>query len=499
MKLGKSLLRSLTASTVIISIAVYATSCGASSESPSGGFSSSASVSSGNSSSSSSGNSMVTAAFLPSFAEIPNPERGFYRWARTDLTQFSQADGTEAYSTGYRLLYAIVHLDSYKSTPLPQTLLDKLRTGFGNARRTGIKIIPRFVYNYPAGETDYKNAADAPVDQVLAHIAQLKPVLQENADVIAFLQAGFIGAWGEWHTSSNHLTDEANRTRIRDALLDALPQDHFVQFRYPPYLIAWTPTAPTQAQAFDGTPASRSGMHNDCFLASATDVGTYSADSTEAQQQRAYAMALGKVAPFGGETCNPAAEPSAQSRTSCNDILTEGLQYSLTYLNGDYYVDAFHNRWKADGCYDEVKRLMGYRLELVSAEHSKSAVAGSPSGLRFKISVRNVGWARIFNPRLVTIVLKNKSTGEIVKINTSIDPRMWTSGSTFVNEVLLTVPSGTSPGEYEVFVSLPDAAPSLTNDARYNIQPANADNVAANQAWDSSLGAFRLGTTLAIM
>ena len=38
---------------------------------------------------------------------------------------------------------------------------------------------------------------DAPKNIVLNHIAQLKPLLQDNADVIACMQMGFIGTWGE--------------------------------------------------------------------------------------------------------------------------------------------------------------------------------------------------------------------------------------------------------------------------------------------------------------
>lgn len=480
---------------MLISSAVLAANCGGS-----GSVASSVRSSAASSSSSSLPVSTPTATanFISSSDEIANPERGFYRWAKTDLGSFSEADGADAYANGYRLVYTLVRLDAYKASPLPQALLDGLRSGFANARKSGVKVILRFAYNFPSGETEYKGATDAPIDQVLSHIAQLKPILQENGDVIAFFQAGFIGAWGEWHTSSNNLTDVDNRTKIRDALLDALPQNRFVQFRYPPYMMAWAPVAPAEADAFNGTPASRSGIHNDCFLASSTDVGTYSSDPAIAKQQRDYAKAVSKVAPFGGETCNPAAEPGAQSRTGCNDILTEGQQYSLTYLNGDYFVDIFHNRWKADGCYDQVKRLMGYRLELVSVEHSQNVVAGAASGLRFKISVHNVGWARVYNPHLLTLILKNKSSGQIIKINTPIDPRSWTPGHVFTDDVGVTVPPGTAAGAYDIFVALPDGAPSLVNDPRFSIRPANADNAPAHQGWDASLGAYRLGTTLAV-
>lgn len=439
---------------------------------------------------------MVFAHLTATDAEIPNPERGFYRWAWSDLNQFSKSDGDDAYKNGIRILYAMVRLDAYKSTTLPASLLTGLRTGFANARQSGIKLVPRFVYNYPESETEYREVADAPLNTVLSHIAQLKPVLQENSDVIAYLQAGFIGAWGEWHTSSNDLTSTASRTRIRDALLDAMPRDQFVQFRYPSHLMTWSATAATESIAFNGTAQARSGIHNDCFLASATDVGTYSSNATTRTQQRNYVMAQSKVAPFGGETCNPADEPGAQPRTSCQDILSEGKQFSLTYLNNSYYTDAFHSRWKRDGCYAEVQRLMGYRLEFVSVEHPSAATAGAAWPIQ--LVVRNVGWARPYKARQLNVLLKHRVSGNTLKLATQVDPRSWTPGSAFSHDVSLAMPSTAAAGEYDIYVALPDGAAQLNADVRFAVRPANADNTLSRQAWDAALGAFRVGTIVTV-
>ena len=83
---------------------------------------------------------------------------------------------------------------------MPSTYLTKLNTGFANLRKQGLKAVVRFAYNYPETESDYLNAQDATLSRVKRHITQLQPVLQANADVIAAVQGGFIGAWGEWHT-----------------------------------------------------------------------------------------------------------------------------------------------------------------------------------------------------------------------------------------------------------------------------------------------------------
>lgn len=438
---------------------------------------------------------VVETTFRATDAEIANPERGVYVWAADNLAAWTQAQADAQFKAGYRIVYAPVRLDEHVDANLPANVLDELAEGLAKARRAGLKVIPRFIYNYPGGETGYQAAQDAPLERVLAHIAQLKPVLAANADVIAYLQAGFVGAWGEWHTSSNHLTLPAARTRIRDALLDLLPPDRFLQLRYPPYLMAWAPQAPRWR---DGSTAARIGVHNDCFLASNTDVGTYSEDAATRRRERDYVAALSTVAPFGAETCNPADAVDPTPRADCADILREGRKFGLTYLNDTYYRKLFHTRWQAQGCLAEVKRNMGYRFELSTLRHSSTVAAGESGKLA--LTLRNSGWARAFNPRGVQILLRHGATGAVVRIAlASIDPRTWLPGSTSRVSAEFAVQRGTPAGAYEVLLALPDGAASLAGDARYSVRPANADDAAGSQGWDKRLGAFRTGTTLKIL
>jgi hypothetical protein len=436
----------------------------------------------------------VEASFTATTAEIANPERGMYVWAADNLLLWTQADADGQFLGGYRVVYAPVRLDAYANSTLPASVLTQLADRFAIARRAGLKLVPRFLYNYPENETEYQNVKDATLTRVLGHIEQLKPVLAANADVIAYLQAGFIGAWGEWHTSSNNLTEPGPRTQIRDALLSALPADRFLQLRYPAYLMQWAPQVPGWR---DGSPASRIGAHNDCFLASATDVGTYSENATERQTERNYIAALSRVAPFGSETCNPADEEGAVPRTNCTDILNEGRQFNLTYLNNDYYRDIFHVRWEQQGCMAEVKRSLGYRFEFSTLRHNDAVTAGQAGTLL--LTVRNTGWARAFNPRAVQLLLKHRTTGAIVRIALpSVDPRAWLPNTTSTVSAGFNVPAGTPTGAYDVLLALPDGAASLSTDVRYSVRPANADNATKAQAWDAALGAFRAGTTLTV-
>ncbi|MFT4089482.1 MAG: DUF4832 domain-containing protein [Asticcacaulis sp.] len=437
----------------------------------------------------------TSATFSATDAEFSNPERGFYRAASTDLDALGSRAVSDAYNSGFRLIYARINLEPYRESDLPEAFLDKLETAFETARAGGVKLIVRATYNYPRGETDYHNAQDASLPQVKAHLTQLKPLLQDNADVIYVMQAGFIGAWGEWHTSSNNLTTPANRTEIKDALLDAVPASRFIQFRYPPYIMDWTPTLPSLDTAL--SIGFRIGFHNDCFLASTTDVGTYSENATTRAKEQAYNAQLGDLAPFGGETCNPADAVSPTPRTTCDDIRTEGASYNLSYLNDSYYRPLFHNNWTSEGCMAEVRRKMGYRLGLVNASHALTATRGTSFSLT--VTLNNTGWARLYNPRSVQLVLRDSTTGAVQRIEaTTADPRRWLPQSETTQTLTVTLPADLATGTKEVWLALPDADDRLKNDPRYAVRLANADDAAKGQKWDATLGAFALGTTVEI-
>lgn len=437
----------------------------------------------------------VSADFRFTGADLANPERGFYQAADTNLDALSAAFVTQTYAKGQRLIYARINLEPYRDSDLPEALLNRLDAAFERARQGGVKLIVRATYNYPRGETEYRDAKDASLPRVLAHLAQLKPLLKRNEDVIAFMQAGFIGAWGEWHTSSNTLTTQKSRTRIKDALLDATPATRFVQFRYPPHIQEWSPKLPELGAALDGS--FRTGFHNDCFLASDTDVGTYDDQPDPRDRQRKYTDALGDLAPFGGETCNPADDPNPRPRVTCADILIEGARFNVTYLNDGYYRRLFHDNWREQGCLGSVRDHMGYRFALVKVSHPGAVAQGGT--LSVSIVVCNLGWARLYNPRPVEILLRDRKSGAIRRIPAKGgEPRLWLPRTDTSQTLAVTVP-GDLLGRQEVWLALPDAGPRLKGDPRYAIRPANADDRANGQGWDPLNGAFALGTLVDVV
>ena len=135
-----------------------------------------------------------TVFYTPTDEVFPNPERGFH----TGFDLVTQTDAKWVYQQGFTLARTYVRPDDYRETDLPESLLTDLDWGLGAVRSAGIKVILRFTYNF-----GYE--PDASKARILAHIQQLASVLQENGDVIAAMPAGFVGAWGEWHSSTNGL------------------------------------------------------------------------------------------------------------------------------------------------------------------------------------------------------------------------------------------------------------------------------------------------------
>ena len=70
---------------------------------------------------------------------------------------------------------------------------------------------------------------------IAGHIEQLAPVVKANADQVYVLQAGFIGSWGEWHSSVTNL--HANKTAVSNVveaeLFKLLPPDRKINVRVP--------------------------------------------------------------------------------------------------------------------------------------------------------------------------------------------------------------------------------------------------------------------------
>ena len=480
-------------------------------------------------------NAQTTIHYKEDTTDFPNPERGFYIPIGTHASNFkplttetlaplfhtAHKQGKARYAVHSTLLMREYTLDTFQSRLLSEEFLRLMDQDFAAARHAGIKLILRFCYVDRTKTGDcpdiYKICppyGDAPKAIVLRHIAQLAPLLQKNAGIIAVLQEGFIGIWGEnFYTDyfgdpgkngPGRIMDSSwrDRNEVLNALLSALPAGRMIQVRTPQIKqkAVYGPGAPveskplTQSQAYTGAPISRIGFHNDCFLAGPDDYGTYyDYGSTNSPQKEAnlplrrYLEEDSRYVPVGGETCDDAFSPQNDCAPG-GHAEAEMASMHYSFLNCAYNNDV-NNDWDSLGCIGNIRRRLGYRFVLRTGRFPTSATAGKP--FSFTLRIDNIGYASPFNPRPVILILRNKATGRKVVLPTPADPRTWFPGSSEWSGTL-TLPANIPAGKYDLLLSLPDKYPSLASDPHYNIRFAN------DKTWEPATGYNDLNVTISV-
>ncbi|MCS6871817.1 MAG: DUF4832 domain-containing protein [Anaerolineae bacterium] len=434
--------------------------------------------------------------YQPSDANFPNPERGFYiqrapLWRQSERIPLGPNDLAAARAQGISLIRTYYVLERYRDRPLDSAVFEALNADMNLLRANGFKVILRFAYNFPTND-DYESSVDAPLDIVLKHIQQLTPLLRAHADIIAHMEAGFIGAWGEWHSSSHQLIDYPERgvnapaKAILFALLDALPPTRMIAVRHPlikQQLFGESPL--TASQAFSGSPQARIGAHEDCFLASATNWGTYldANDEPQIAYFKAYLHADNRYVVQSGETCN--SDEEAQPLITCENALADLAYLRWSSLNFDYHPDVIA-LWRRQSCFETIARHLGYRLRLIEAAAPREA--SRDGTLEVKLTVINDGFASPYNPRNVVLALRSADDAlHALRLDSLPDPRFWLPNEPMVVTVRATLPNDLPAGRYELMLSLPDPEPRLSADPRYAIRLANQG------LWDERTGFHALG------
>lgn len=382
---------------------------------------------------------------------IANPERGFHRFV--DLRTLDADTLAAAAAAGSTLVYGQVLLAEYRDAPLDASLLAELDAGFDLVRAQGMKVVPRFHYS------DAIDEPDASLDRILGHIDQLAPLLAEHADVILTLHAGFIGAWGEWHSSQNGLDAPAPRKQILDALINALPEWRTISVRRPSFKQDAYGGPLTAASAHQGYALARTGHVNDCFLASDDDEGTY-----QLAGEKDYAIADSAFVPVGGETC--AVNPP---RSECEAALAELALHHWTYLNADYHPEVLAS-WVQDGCYATIGCRLGYRLAATQLRWPSSAAPGSTSAIAFEL--HNDGFAAPVNQRPLVVVLEGPTR---VELDLGFDARDLPAGETTSVCAELELPGDLPVGSYRIGLRMADPSPTLIDDERQALRLAEGE------------------------
>ncbi|NIM96355.1 MAG: DUF4832 domain-containing protein [Anaerolineales bacterium] len=453
----------------------------------------------------------IRIVFTPSNEDFANPERGFMKQSSIWPDEPFSTSKIRRKEPSDSVVWVYFRLDNYRDPrdgvgvtlndyqcqPIDATGLSRIEQTFQTAREKGLKLVYRFIYNWGPGSTKYPDQAnpDVPIECVRQHLEQLRPIMIANVDVTVAVQVGFVGHWGEWH-SSKYLHPLEIRSEIVNTLLDIVPKERMLQLRYPRYKELFFGGVLSETEAFSQSPQSRVGHHNDCFLRDQDDTTYRSTTNQEPKHHSTYCDGQdpitcwkdfvsqeGRFTPIGGETCqyNP-------PRTECANALAEMEALHWSFINNGYRQEVLDS-WVAGGCMDTIRQRLGYRLVLTEAVMPEAVRPGSSFDL--KVSLRNDGFAAMFNERPVYVVLDGAGVRYGVQLENT-DPRRWESGQSQTINARLQLPGDLADGTYRLSLWLPDQASTLRDNPSYAVRFAN------NQVWEVDSGLNILTTNFRV-
>lgn len=419
-------------------------------------------------------------------------------------------------SDSVSLVQSYFYLTDLVGKDLSEKDFETMQSYFDELQNLGMKAVLRFAY-----ERDFNGRAPVgPTEkQALAHLDQLKPFLEKNKDLILVVQAGVIGAWGEWHSSVHGLenSDDTKRS-ILEKLLAVVPNERNVQVRVPDY-----------KNLLKNTPESynRLSFHDDFIVIKADkwdgDMHEGTNNFDQIVKESPYLVVDGEL-PWGfWSVGNDPDAPSAgwiidghetarrlflQHYTSLSVIhnykekhentkdLKELPKYSMLVWKETPLSESFlkENKMpvsanyfqKKDGSvvernvFDYIRDHLGYRIELQDLSLTNGE---SKEEKEISLSLINRGFSTLFNEHDVYFVLINEA-GEVTEFKTDADIHTWQpynlddiSHAPLVHQVKSTIklPVDSKEGNYKLGLWIADRSERLKYNPRYAIRTANGD------------------------
>jgi hypothetical protein len=480
---------------------------------------------------------------------LDNPERGFrfyYSMYASNLTQpfwqtsysgnlSSYIDGDEANygNNKVRLTLINFYLTEYLHTDISATALANMQQVFDQIKSRGHKVILRFIYR-AFDHNEYEELGD-----ISRHLAQLSGFLNQHEPLIHVVQAGFVGLWGEWHSTGLEGWPLEQKVVIRK-LLAAVPASRKIQVRETAFknnaagafsgFIHYTYNGGGNS-GYESYPAltqeqlDRIGFHNDYFI---LETGTSQevgwdfawphADFFQVQTEGSRTTVDGEMPndeytrlPYGslggwyaGRRMRAHAYTSFNIMANYNRNLAawqnqwvypSQFRNDNTLVTDDYFVNQ-SGQETGRIAFQYIRDHLGYRFQLRSGEIP--AVVAVNATATFKFRVKNFGFSKMINSRPVHLVLID-ANNNVREIATGYNARDWYptySQYDGVHEMIQPVYIDNSyvPGHYRVGLWLPDASNDLKYNTAYSVKLANGNmewwKDAANRYLVNIVGAF---------
>ncbi|MBP1535341.1 MAG: DUF4832 domain-containing protein, partial [Ruminococcus sp.] len=437
---------------------------------------------------------------------------------RIDLSDFSKNNDHDS------------DADINSNTDDVEAALKKLLTGL---RSNGQTAIIRFAYDKDyngktsgSSRTVWEPEKDS---TILGHQATVGAVLNDYTDVIASLELGIIGPWGEIHGSDRKIPSQVKL--YVQKWLDVLDDDITVSVRTPEQY-AWylgydesntknvlKNMSSSSYTTKIGSDEYRVGIFNDGYLGSVSDRGTYLGDR---KQEIAWLSNQAKHTLYGGEIVLWEAEEDDDTEPYNNiDYMTkESFSTHTAYLNkgwNENVTDVFRETSYKSGSsttnskrdpvylksgitqYDYLQNHMGYRFVVKDVKLTKETTVYENFSINTKIE--NVGFGNLIKNEKAKLIIKgngkqqtydlsalNKKVGESAE---NYDPRYWDSGKDINNKgvtyltATVDIPDSFPTGDYKVYLKI---ANDVKDQGEYPVHFANEGDI-----FDESLNANFLG------
>ncbi len=439
--------------------------------------------------------------YSESSQSLMNPERGWYSINSFMVNDTGDGESSvssnfsKQYKEGDRLALLLFNISNYRNQEISSKGLDYITNVLGTLRKSGMKGIIRFVYDWD-GKGIEKEPAN--IDIVIRHIEQLTPLIQSNSDVIYLLQGILVGSYGEMHGSK--FLDKKDVDILLNKLLSAADNRTFLSVRTPAYWRQFfkTKTPPT---SFANIPQTRIGLYNDGLLSSNIDLGTYS-DGTEANNDFSSKWERSKELDFQSELCtyvpNGGEFALENEYNNFSRVISEFPKLHISYINKGYnekvlqklkesiYISKkLNDPYSGLDGYKYLQDHLGYRFVLREVSVPKKIYRGKSLGIRVKIE--NTGFANLYYEKTFTVLLKEAASGKITSIPVNGDVRLWKSGT--ITQMDIKIPGGSvNAGVYQIFLKISDKTQGIqmANSDIYD-ERLEANSIGELQVYDLSL------------
>jgi hypothetical protein len=453
---------------------------------------------------------------------IYNPERGFclevalnvstgaLMWnpsGFSDVTAYLEEQLEEYKEENITLAQTCFYLTDAIGRKITEDEFKLMNSFFHTLRKKGLKAVLRFAY-----ETDSTGLKNGPSQQdIITHTQQLKQILRKNRDVILVIQAGFIGARGEWSHSFYGL-EKSGKTRqtILKHICDMTPGDRMVQVRTPSIKnMLNLSSAYLDRVSFHTIPNYLPGgggmeREGDAYKQIAAE-SPYSVISGELyrgewRENESARVNTGRIID-GPETARRLFEHHYTSLSAIPDDKAYGAKdkYAAAYWKETPVSEKFLKERlmpyapnyfrKKNGAKvnrtvsDYIRDHLGYRLELQKFKTKKRWNIGQAN--RIELSLINRGFSTLFNDHPVYFVLINASGRIACRIRTQDNTGLWQPHRphdkqklplTHIIKADITMKTGSvEKGAYRIGLWIPDGAEHLMFNYRYAIRCANND------------------------